>query len=77
MTNFIFKSPATYKKLASQLDVILSEQRHQRSDLQYIKNILVYLKNDKNLQKTVDEWYAKSPDPDTCVAPPNEDRDED
>ncbi len=62
MTNFIFKSPATYKKLANQLEVILAEQRHQRSDLNEIKFILHKLQNNKDLQETVDKYYENAPD---------------
>ncbi len=61
MTNFIFKSTTTYKKLANQLEVILNEQRHQRSDLQEIKFILHKLQNNKDLQTTVDKFYETAP----------------
>jgi len=61
MTNFIFKSPATYKKLANQVEVLLAEQRHQRADLQEIKFILHKLQNNKDLQETVDKYYEKAP----------------
>ncbi len=67
MTNFIFKSQATYKKLANTLEVLLAEQRLQRSDLQEIKFILHKLQNNKDLQTTVDKFYESSdsrPDPD-------------
>ncbi len=62
MTNFIFKSQWTLKKLANTLEVILNEQRHQRSDLQSVLRKLDFLINDKNLQKTVDEYYERHPD---------------
>ncbi len=58
MTNFIFKSPGTYKKLASTLEVLLAEQRHQRSDLNEIKFMLHKLLTNKDLQKTVDDFYS-------------------
>ncbi len=64
MTNFIFKSQATYKKLANTLEVLLAEQRLQRSDLQEIKFILHKLQNNKDLQTTVDKFYASSPNGD-------------
>ncbi len=67
MTNFIFKSPSDLQKISQQLQVILAEQRHQRADLQYIKTLLQFLKNDKNLQETVDKYYQEAPD----FAPPN------
>ncbi len=62
MTNFIFKSSTTLKKLANTLQVILSEQRLQRSDLQEIKFILHKLQNNKDLQETVDKYYKEAPD---------------
>ncbi len=62
MTNFIFKSPATYKKLANQLEVVLTEQRHQRADLQEIKFMLHKLVNNDALQQTVDKYYKEAPD---------------
>ncbi len=58
MSNFIFKSE-TYKKLAKQLEVVLNEQRHQRSDLQEIKFMLHKLLTNKDLQRTVDEFYQR------------------
>ncbi len=61
MTNFIFKSQWTLKKLANTLSVILSEQRNQRSDLQEIKFMLHKLQNNKDLQLTVDKFYANAP----------------
>ncbi len=64
MTNFIFKSQATYKKLANSLEVLLAEQRLQRSDLQEIKFILHKLQNNKDLQTTVDKFYATEPEHD-------------
>ncbi len=59
MTNFIFKSQWTLKKLANTLSVILSEQRLQRSDLQEIKFMLHKLQNNKDLQTTVDKFYSR------------------
>ncbi len=61
MTNFIFKSSTTLKKLANTLQVILAEQRLQRADLQEIKFILHKLQNNKDLQETVDKYYEKAP----------------
>ncbi len=59
MTNFIFKSQWTLKKLANTLSVILSEQRLQRSDLQEIKFMLHKLQTNKDLQTTVDKFYER------------------
>ncbi len=57
MTNFIFKSQWTLKKLANTLTVILSEQRLQRFDLQEIKFMLHKLQTNRDLQTTVDKFY--------------------
>ncbi len=57
MTNFIFKSQGTYKKLANKLEIILSEQRHQRADLNEIKYLLHKLQTNKDLQDTVNKFY--------------------
>ncbi len=62
MTNFIFKSSTTLKKLANTLQVILAEQRLQRADLQEIKFILHKLQTTKDLQETVDKYYKDAPD---------------
>ncbi len=62
MTNFIFKSSTTLKKLANTLQVILAEQRLQRADLQEIKFMLHKLQTNKNLQETVDKYYKEAPD---------------
>ncbi len=62
MTNLFFKSPATYKKLANQLEVSLNEQRLQRADLAEIKFMLHKLLNNKDLQETVDKYYKEAPD---------------
>ncbi len=63
MTNFIFKSKGLTKNspiLVSKLDLLLKEQSMQRSDLNEIKYILHKLQNNKDLQDTVDKFYAKS-----------------
>ncbi len=59
MTNFIFKSQGTYKKLCQQLEIIQSELRHQRVDNAYIIRQLSTLINASNLQKQVDDFYEK------------------
>ncbi len=59
MTNFIFKSQGTYKKLANQLEVVLNEQRHQRHDLAAILYILKSLQNNSKLQTQVDAYYSR------------------
>ncbi len=57
MTNFIFKSQGTYKKLANQIEVVLAEQRHQRADLSEIKFMLHKLLTNKDLKDTTDKFY--------------------
>ncbi len=72
MTNFIFKSQGTYKKLANNIEVILNEQRHQRMDLaSIIRRLvkidasLVHVLNEEQLQKQVTDFYETSPQTDT------------
>ncbi len=58
MKNFIFKSDADFHKiLFNKLDMVLAEQRHQRSDLAIILSMLDKLINSANLQKQVDEYF--------------------
>ncbi len=61
MTNFIFKSQGTYKKLVLKLDIIQSELRHQRVDMANVLSMLNKLLNDKNLQLQVDEYFEDKP----------------
>ncbi len=61
MTNFIFKSSTTLKKLANKLEVILNEQVQQRSDLAEIKYMLHKLQNNKDLEDTVTKFYKDQP----------------
>ncbi len=57
MTNFIFKSQGTYKKLCQQLEIIQSELRHQRSEHAVILSLLSKLTTNNNLQKQVDQYF--------------------
>ncbi len=57
MTNFIFKSQGTYKKLCQQLVIIQNELRAQRQDNIQIMYLLNKLLVNKNLQKQVDEYF--------------------
>ncbi len=57
MTNFIFKSQGTYKKLCQQLDIVMSELRAQRQDNVQILFLLNKLITNSNLQKQVDEYF--------------------
>lgn len=57
MINLLSKSPETYEKLTHKLDILLTEQRHQRADLATIKRQLHTIINGMNLQKQVDEYF--------------------
>ncbi len=60
MKNFIFKSEADFHKIVfNKLDALLTEQRHQRTDLATIDNLLRRYLNSQNLQKQVDEYFDK------------------
>ncbi len=70
MNHFIFKSasrliknePITLDNLVfKKLEQLLSEQRHQRSDLKIINDKLDRMMVDKHLQMQVDEFYENSP----------------
>ncbi len=60
MTNFIFKSQGTYKKLCQQLVIIQSELRHQRSEHAVMLSLLNKLVTSQNLQKQVDEYFDET-----------------
>ncbi len=61
MKNFIFKSSADdsrlIKNVFNKLDMLLAEQRHQRSDLSVAIALISKLINAANLQKQVDEYF--------------------
>ncbi len=61
MKNFIFKSSeedsGLVKKCFNKLDMILSEQRHNRTDISLVLSMLDKLLVNKNLQKQVDEYF--------------------
>ncbi len=60
MKNFIFKSEADFHKIVfNKLEVLLTEQRHQRSDLAIILRLLNSQLNSANLQKQVDEFFEE------------------
>ncbi len=69
MNNFIFKSANRLIKnssislgeLYTQVQLLLLEQRHQRSDLQDINKKLDRLLVDKHLQMQVDEYFEDNP----------------
>ncbi len=64
MTNFIFKSQGTYKKLCQQLEMVQSELRAQRQDNIQILFLLNKLLVNKNLQKQVDEYFDEDSEQD-------------
>ncbi len=67
MKNFIFKSDnrlikndsINIGKLDTKLELLLAEQRHQRSDLDVLSRKLDRLLIDKHLQMQVDEYFTK------------------
>ncbi len=59
MINLLSKSPETYEKLTNKLDMLLSEQRHQRMDLSTIKRQLHTINNSLNLQEQVDKYFEQ------------------
>ncbi len=62
MNKFLFKSSqdSDFQKLINKLDMILTEQRHQRSDLASLLRLQTNLINSTNLQKQVDEFFEDS-----------------
>ncbi len=62
MNKFLFKSNDSdlQKMLINKLDMLLAEQRHQRSDLSILLNLINKLINSTNLQKQVDEFFDDS-----------------
>ncbi len=60
MKNFIFKSSDAsdfHKILFNKLDMLLAEQRHQRSDLSILLKRMGAIYNALALQKQVDEYF--------------------
>ncbi len=58
MKNFIFKSEADFHKIVfNKLDMLLAEQRHQRSDLSILINKMTSIYNALALQKQVDDYF--------------------
>jgi len=63
MKNFIFKSEADFHKIVfNKLDMLLGEQRHQRSDLSILLAKLTQIYNALALQKQVDEYFEEDKD---------------
>ncbi len=60
MKNFIFKSDADFHKiLFNKVDMILAEQRHQRSDLSILLSKMTTIYNALALQKQVDDYFEE------------------
>ncbi len=60
MKNFIFKSEADFHKIVfNKLDMVLTEQRHQRQDLTTIIRLITGIKIEKDLQKQVDDYFEE------------------
>ncbi len=58
MKNFIFKSDADFHKIIfNKLEMLLAEQRHQRSDLSILLNMQTKVYNALALQKQVDDYF--------------------
>ncbi len=60
MTKFLFKSNSQSdlsKNIINKLEMLLVEQRHQRSDLAVILRNTITIINSLNLQKQVDEYF--------------------
>ncbi len=75
MTNFIFKSQGTYKKLVFKLEVIQSELRHQRSEHQVILRQLNLLLNQKQIEDQADAYYKKYGEEDDAPTHPEDEKD--
>ncbi len=60
MKNFIFKSEADFHKIVfNKLDMLLAEQRHQRSDLSTLLRQQSLIYNALALQKQVDDYFEE------------------
>ncbi len=69
MTKFLFKSNSQSdfsKNISNKLDMILTEQRHQRSDLAILLNQMSKIYNALALQKQVDEYFGSENPEDTA-----------
>ncbi len=73
MTNFIFKSQGTYKKLCLKLEIIQSELRHQRSEHSVMIAMLHKIYVELDLRNQASEYYKKYGEDETS---PQTDQDE-
>ncbi len=51
------KSPETYFLINTKIEMLLTEQRHQRADLATIKRQLHTIISDAGIQKQVDSYF--------------------
>ncbi len=67
MKNFIFKSDADFHKiLFNKLDMMLTEQRHQRIDLSRLLSKINVIGNTIALQTQVDDYFGSKNPEDTA-----------
>ncbi len=61
MTKFLFKSNDSdlQKMFVNKLDMLLAEQRHQRSDLAHLIRLCEKISNNQNLQAQVDDYFEE------------------
>ncbi len=72
MKNFIFKSEADFHKIVfNKLDMLLTEQRHQRRDLTTIIRLITGIKIEKDLQKQVDDYFDEDEETSPQTEPEN------
>ncbi len=80
MTKFLFKSNSQSdfsKNISNKLDMILTEQRHQRSDLSILLNQMSKIYNALALQKQVDEFFDDESEPGIDPLPDSKDSKQD
>ncbi len=68
MKNLFLSPNGLLKNVFNKLDIILAEQRHNRSDIVLVLSLLNKLVVNQNLQKQVDEYFEDdetSPQTDT------------
>ncbi len=64
MTNFIFKSQWTFKKISNLLELVLAEQRLQRSDLATLLRLSNMIQNNLNINNQAKDYYQERLDED-------------
>ncbi len=78
MKNFIFKSEADFHKIIfNKLEILLTEQRHQRADIALLKSQMTKIYNALALQKQVDEYFEDNEKDTPDSVPTNEDKEPD